>query len=524
MKIPLRNTLIPIALLGVIAAQIWVGAIWIRTDGGIGDGVCCSFTAPVFEILLADGTNQLGWPWSTYRQSMGLLVWPALAARKIVGANVDFLLWLNLVVVVLTQLTLYDVGKRLSNPFAGLLAAGLFPMVPAVALMMRRWDAMIHQHFLLVIAMAIALRSRGLSRFASTMAFGGVAAVGSVLSARETDNLLFMAAIGSIAVGTTIQGLLSDHKLRSLLGSSLLAGLMALFMVHYAFPLVDFGYFQDEMGNRTYTEGAQRLSLAAVTAYPLRLYTDDFTPTFIIPFLVALVPFYREGRARIILTTWLILPLAALSLVGKKNYYYASVIYPVLPLIIGIGFSRFRPRILGFFFGTSTLLVGWAQFSSRSLPQSTFPEQLTQVKWTGDAGPQKHLFQGIVPLNLGPRGPSQHHRAIELMRSQVNQSSCACPDHTVFMGQGDISDLHLALAVVDPCMAVSTWPQVDHAPSVGWIVIESPGCMKQPPPAFLKDGFDLQTASGSGNECVALYKRTGRRTKRFCGSRGSPPD
>ena len=127
----LRHILIPIGLLILVAAQVWVGALWIQADGGIGDGVCCSFTAPVFELLRADGTDQLGYPWSTYRRSMGLLVWPALGAHKFVGANPDFLLWLNLLVVVLTQVILFDLGRRLSDNFGGLLAAGLFPMVPA---------------------------------------------------------------------------------------------------------------------------------------------------------------------------------------------------------------------------------------------------------------------------------------------------------------------------------------------------------------------------------------------------------
>ena len=524
MNISLRTAIAPLALLILIAAQVWVGAIWINADGGIGDGVCCSFTAPVFEILLADGTDQLGWPWSTYRRSMGLLVWPALAARKIVGANVDFLLWLNLVVVIATQLMLYSLGKRLSNRFAGLIAAGLFPMIPAVTLMSRRWDAMVHQHFLLVLAVLLAVKSRGFSRVGVTMSFGLVAAIGSVLSARETDNLLFMAAVGSIAVGTTLQGLLSRHKLRSVGNAVLLAGLMAVFMVYYAFPLVDFAYFQDEMGNRTYTEGAQRISWEAITAYPLRLYSDDFTPALIWPFLVALIPFYREGRGRLIMSLWIILPLAALSLVGKKNYYYAAIIYPALPLITGIGLSRFKPQGLGLVVGISTLIIGWAQFSSRSLPHSTFPVSLSTIQWTGAVGPQKHLFQGIVPLNLGPRGPSEHDRAIRLMRENIREDSCACPDHTVFMGRGDTSDLHLALSVIDPCMAISNWPQLDHSPSVGWVVVESPGCRREPPPVLMKDGFSLQKATGTGSECVAVYKRTGTHTKRFCGNRGSPPD
>ena len=120
-----------------------MGVLWIQADGSLGDGVCCSFTAPVFEIMRADGTDQLGWPWSTYRRAMGLLVWPALGAHKLLGSNPDFLLWLNLAMVLLAQVLLYDLGRRMARPLAGLVAAGLFPMIPAVTLMTRRWDAMI---------------------------------------------------------------------------------------------------------------------------------------------------------------------------------------------------------------------------------------------------------------------------------------------------------------------------------------------------------------------------------------------
>ena len=192
MKTSLRHMLAPIALLLLVVGQMWVSALWIQADGGIGDGVCCSFTAPVFDILKADGTDQLGYPWSTYRRSMGLMVWPALAMHKVLGANPDFLLWLNLLVVIMTQIVLFDIGRRLSDQFGGLLAAAIFPMVPAVAFMARRWDAMIHQHFLLVLGAWFGIRSLGFSRPVATLGFAFVAAAGSILSARETDNLLFI--------------------------------------------------------------------------------------------------------------------------------------------------------------------------------------------------------------------------------------------------------------------------------------------------------------------------------------------
>ena len=61
---------------------------------------------------------------------------------------------------------------------------------------------MIPQHLLLILGASLAFRSVGFTRAGATAMFGLVAALGSILSARETDNLLFMAASGAIAVGT----------------------------------------------------------------------------------------------------------------------------------------------------------------------------------------------------------------------------------------------------------------------------------------------------------------------------------
>ena len=60
MIIRVQRIIAPAALLLLIAAQVWVGVLWIQADGSLGDGVCCSFTAPVFEIMRADGTDQRG--------------------------------------------------------------------------------------------------------------------------------------------------------------------------------------------------------------------------------------------------------------------------------------------------------------------------------------------------------------------------------------------------------------------------------------------------------------------------------
>ena len=60
-----------LALIVLMGLQLWVGIIWILADARVGDGVCCSLTAPVMGILLADGTDQLGRPWGGDRGAAG---------------------------------------------------------------------------------------------------------------------------------------------------------------------------------------------------------------------------------------------------------------------------------------------------------------------------------------------------------------------------------------------------------------------------------------------------------------------
>jgi len=517
------------ALIVLMGLQLWVGSIWILSDARVGDGVCCSFTAPVLDILLADATDQLGWPWSGYRQSMGLLVWPALWAQKLTGGSPDFLLWLNLAMGVLTQVILYDIGRRLSSGVAGLVAAGLFPMIPAVAYVHRRWDALAPQHLVLVAALWLLIESRNLTRWLPTTGFVLVTMVGCVLSARETDNLLFMAAIGGMTMGPVFRGLITGQgpkeethpgRITTAVGSTVVAAVMIIFCWKYAFPLIDFAYFSDEMGNQSYEAGAAKSSLQAVFAYPMRLYSDDLSPWIMLPFLGALVPYLRRGRARAELMCWLVLPLVALAMVGKKNFYYAAVLYPVFPLVLGLGLAQLKQARLRVGLAAGLLLLTWLQFSARSLPTSTFPQALTTVDWTGSVGPQQHLFQGIVPLNLAPRGPSEIAPLHRMIAPNITAPSCDCPQHLVIHGEGDFSEIHLRLKMTDPCLAMSPGSRVDHPDSVGWVLTTQSACGSETPPTGVAPLMRVAERE-LGQGCAQLWQRTGRR---LCGTSGSPPD
>ena len=87
---------------------------------------------------------------------------------------------------------------------------------------------------------------------------------------------------------------------------------------------------------------------------------------------------------------WLILLLLALSLVGKKNYYYAAVV-PRHSAHDGGRAEPVQVRQARRRLAVATLAVGWAQYSARSPPTSTFPESPSRVNWTGAVGPQAPL-------------------------------------------------------------------------------------------------------------------------------------
>jgi len=519
-----------LALLLLVGLQLWVGVLWIWTDEMVGQGVCCNFTSPIMEILLADGTNQLGWPWSTYRQSMGLLVWPALWARKLVGPDTDFLLWLNLITAVCTQVLLYDIGRRLSGRVAGLVAAGLFPMVPAIAYIHRRWDAMAPQQLVLVAALWMLVMSRNLTRVIPTLGFVLVAMIGCVLSARETDNLLFMAAVGAMTVGPVARGLITGAgptagkppgRLATCVGAVTVAGVMAVFCWKYAFPLVDFAYFGDEFGNLDYEQRTSKWSFTALMAYPIRLYSDDLTPWFALPLLAALGPFCRRSPARAEILSWLILPLLALSLIGKKNFYYAAIIYPVVPLILGLGLGQISRVWVRNGAAVLLLCISWIQFSARSMPATVWPEALTEVNWNGSMGPQEHLFQGVVPLNLGPSGPSSISRLTGMVAPEVIGSSCDCPQQLVVHGQGDFAEIQLSLKMIDPCLNMANAGQVDHPPSVNWVLSARSRCGDDTAPGSAEIPTRKIREIRIDNGCAQLWERT---SERLCGHAGSPPD
>ena len=166
------------------------------------------------------------------------------------------------------------------------------------------------------------------------------------------------------------------------------------------------------------------------------------------------------------------------------------------------------------------MITSWLQFSARSLPTSTFPQALSRVDWTGSVGPQQHLFQGIVPLNLAPRGPSEIFKLNSLIAPQITAPSCDCPQHLVVHGEGDFSEIHLRLKMVDPCIAMSPGSRVDHPDSVGFVLTTQSACGSQTVPGQgikLRYMEELQTGQG----CAQLWQRRGRR---LCGTSGSPPD
>jgi hypothetical protein len=124
-----------------------------------------------------------------------------------------------------------------------------------------------------------------------------------------------------------------------------------------------------------------------------------------------------------------------------------------------------------------------------------------------------------VPLNLAPRGPSEIAGLHQMIAPQITAPSCDCPQHLVVHGEGDFSEIHLRLKMVDPCLAMSPGSRVDHPDSVGFVMTTQARCGGETPPAGVP-GLQRLTERDTGQGCAQLWQRTGRR---LCGTTGSPP-
>ncbi len=451
-----------------LAGQAAVGLRWIRLDQSVCEGVFPDGSWPFVELLRYAGQGLLG-AWLQRGFPPDLFSASGLPGWRLAGDHPDGLMVTMLLLLLLCQLLVFDLGRRLGGPWAGVLAALLLPLAPDSGAMARRWAAQLPHMLLLAGAAHSLLLSRSFSRPMWTLAFTLWVTLGMTYSPWLTDDLLFLGAAGSMALAAGLRGVLLGRgpddgpplsRARVLaVGSACLLALTACTWL-LVLPLLQASYYVQEASAELYVRNVDPRSGYALAAYLRLLWRDNLGPVLSLAGALGLGLYAWRGRGRAELLGWLLLPLLVLSAIPKKNSYYAVVIYPVIPLVTALGLARIPWAKLRWAAMAAPLVLGWWSWQRASLaPVFGPPPRLDEYD---------PAFQTVNPPRLEYRADRPHARALALLEPERAAIEAAEEPMICTLPEGSMGVLALVLGPAFP--DAQLWDRGTVSPC-GWLLI-----------------------------------------------------
>ena len=467
----------PLCVLALgLARQLQVNLRWLALDIHPLRSVYSSTTNHLQDALWLRGMGQL-WSSNASGELPDLLSLSGIGGWVLLGRTPDAMIITVLVYLLLTQLALFELGRRLGSAWAGVLAALMLGVVPHATTMARSWSPEVPQMMFLGAALLALVVSRSFTRLLPTLAWVVLAIAGLSFSAMSTNNILFGLSLVGMTAGawvrglTTARGPLGDPPLMRWRVAATGLGAVALtvlgaWRLHFRNSPTD--YYTSEAIDTGYGLGASWLSQFSDGAYLRWIAAEGMGPVLAITALVGSSLYAWRGRARAELLGLLLIPLLVLSAIPKKNPYYIAQLYPVLCLITALGFHRvaaIHPRLrrVGPALLAAVIATAWFSWEQRSALQA-LPFSDDGAKWSG-------LFQTAAPPRLHPERSRQPERSRRLIEDLFEGSSC--PEGSAFAHSGVDGDLGLWLLAMDPCMR--SVPSPDR-PNVEWSIIADDGC------------------------------------------------
>jgi hypothetical protein len=477
-----------VALAAGVLVHAWLALQWVGFEGRVGEPVVCEAVWPVNALITATHAGQLELGGLL---GPGLSSWLGLAGHALLGGGGTSLLLTMLLCMVACQLLAFDLGRLLGGRWVGVLAALLLPLFPDIALVGRRWGPILPQLMLLLAMAALLIRSRSLSKPILAIGVGLLGAAGALFSPFSTHDFLFLAAAGSLCAGAALRGLVTGRaalagdpvgRLWVVLGAVLAAAPMLAagwFVLRYhTVP----GYYAAEANAEVYAGVDQVWHPWFLTAYLRLLVTSSAGPLLAGAAGLGLLGFLWRGRGRAELLLWGLGPIVALSLIGKKNWYYAAVVFPVMPLFIALGLRALPwrwPRV-----GLGAVLLAAASFG------------WWQASFGDGIAPSWYRLSRADPAFQSPPGqtlvPTLHFRWARqeaLLRQGLPGSSCPDGASVGMLPDAQAPDLVLALKDVDPCLDTHLWTV---SQDFDWMIHSDPHCTPDPSLASGPVGEDVQ--------------------------------
>ena len=306
-------------------------------------GVCCGFTDPVFDAVIKMERGEKVDYIKGYAAFLGANWW------SMFDRDPHTLMWMSHCAHGLTGFLALVFGFLRNRPWVGLLSSVAILFTPVGLYTSLRWDVYSLQAPVLLAGWMMVYWSRGFTRIVPTVIFVGVVWVSAFWSFRETDNLILMLCLASMAFGSWMRALIhgQDEDGRSV--PRLRAGVIAVCAC--AFVLWQIGiywrftspeglqYYFREAENPVRGADVELTTVMRWLGYWGHLYWRAFGPYLSTLIGIAFLLWGLTKRISWGLLCGVVIPYMALSWISKRNFYYPSVLWVLLPFIVGEGIS-----------------------------------------------------------------------------------------------------------------------------------------------------------------------------------------
>ena len=265
----------------------------------------------------------------------------------------------NVVYFVALLVSVYGIGRRCHGRQAGLLAAALVSLMPAVYGGWRTIGLDYPSLCATPLAIWALLSCRDFSDRRASLAFGLAAGLATLLKAQS---LFFIAGPAAFVIGrAALAGYRGDRAhLRELaVGVALAAAAFtALTAIWWGGRI---GYFMEQLHSHATGEGMHHYEGDISLWGGVKYYAASFSylvPGVAIIAAAALTPlFLKHSRHRAVVLLWFFFPLVVHIVFKLRHYRYLFPLVPALALVLAVGVVSLKPRWRGSAAGALTIVL-----------------------------------------------------------------------------------------------------------------------------------------------------------------------